>query len=362
MASPVHLGAWPTGYLIGARYEVLRLLGRGSHGVVYEVFDHRTQQTSALKFLSMVNPTAPWAEAQVLVGLEGEFVLPVRNAHEELGVPYIVTEVARHGTVEGRIPTGVGVPTDQAIRWVQQACRGAARVHDRGLLHNDIKPENLFLTAEDEVLLGDFGIASLRDHSGHGTFGGTPETMAPEVALVGATVPQSDWSQHRPTSISSDVYSLGATLYWLLAGRPAHRDPIGSMATITAVVAGPPPDLLDIAPHVPRGVRDIVQKAMARDPANRFDGPGPLDAAFGRRAHQARTWTRTGPHAGHLTCFEGTASSKGDLTVCAVPVGPVSKHEIQVRHTSSGRRVNPWRAVSLSQLPKALRSEFRRLK
>jgi eukaryotic-like serine/threonine-protein kinase len=285
------LNSLPVGFVIGTRYEVRSTLGTGSHGIVYEVFDHRTGQTSALKFLLSFNPNSPWIEAEVLVGLEGEFVLPVRNAHHESGVPYIVTEVARNGTVSDRLVAGVGVPTDQTIKWVQQASRGTARIHDRGLLHNDIKPANLFLAANDEAMIGDLGIATLRDASGHGGFGGTPNTMAPEVAVVGATLPPAAWPSRHPTSIASDVYSLGATLYWLLAGQPPHQDPTGLIETMRAVTSGPPPDLLDVAPHVPQGVRDIVQKAMARDPADRYGGPAALDAALGSRSHQTRTWT-----------------------------------------------------------------------
>lgn len=358
MTTPVPLNALPVGIFINSRYEVLSGLGSGASGVVYEVRDHNTGQISALKFLLTYSPTSPWTEAQTLIGLEGEFILPVRNADHASGVPFIVTEVARNGTATKALAPGIGLPVEQAVRWVRQACRGVARIHDTGLVHNDIKPENLFISDDGDALVGDLGLASLRDHTGHGSFGGTPSTMAPEVALIGATVPQRDWRMHRPTSIASDVYSLGATLYWLLSGNPPHHHPTNPIAAMASVVAAPPPDLLTVAPHVPRVLRDIVKTAMARNPIDRYGSASAFDTALGNRSKQRRIWTRTLPHAGHVMCFAGTGHGS-DLLVCAVHIGPRTRHEIQITHASSGRRVKPWPKVTSAELPGALRRAFR---
>ena len=150
----------------------------------------------------------------------------------------IVTAVAKSTTARS-IQPGVGVDVEQATRWLRQACRGVARVHDAGLLHKDIKPENLFISNDQDVLVGDLGIACLRDATGAGHFGGTAETMAPEVAVVGATMSPAAWPNQRPTTVLSDVYSLGASLYWLLAGIPPFHVPGDNIATMRAVVAGP---------------------------------------------------------------------------------------------------------------------------
>jgi serine/threonine protein kinase len=359
MTGPVAPNALPVGFILNNRYEVLAPLGGGANGAVYEVRDHNTGQISALKLLLTFNPTAPWEEAHILTGLEGEFILPVRNADVANGLPFLVTPVASHGTLADKIVTGVGVSTNDAVRWVRQATQGIARIHDLGLLHNDIKPDNIFLDADGDALVGDLGLASLRDIHGHGPFAGTPSTMAPEVATIGATVPQADWQLHRPTSAASDIYSLGATLYWLLAGHPPHHDPTGGIATMASVAAGPPPDLFDIAPHIPQGLRDIVHKAMSRNPADRYPIPAAFDAALGSRTRQVRTWSRIPPHPGHVTCFTGTGNSSG-LAVCAVRTGPRSRHQIQIRHVASGRRVAPWPTVPAAGLSRALRATFRK--
>jgi serine/threonine-protein kinase len=185
--------------VINGRYEIARWLGGGANGVVYAVLDHHQHETSALKFLLNFNRHAPWAEAQLLTRLGGQFILPVRNADHALGLPFVVTEIAVHGSVESQI--GIGVEPQLAVRWVRNACQGVARMHDMRLLHNDLKPENLFLSSDQKAMVGDLGLASLWDASGHGHFGGTPATIAPEVATVGVTVPRVDWHLHRPSSV-----------------------------------------------------------------------------------------------------------------------------------------------------------------
>lgn len=346
------------GQVINGRYEVLDFLGAGGFGQVYKVQDQTTGQVSALKITSSWMG-GPWDEAQILAGLSGEFILGIRNADLVAGVPFLVTEVAEHGTAQKALASGIGLPVRQAVRWAQHASRGLARVHDLGLLHNDIKPDNLFISADGDAQLGDMGVSCLRDASGHGRFAGTAATMAPEVAAVPGSVPQPLWPTVRPTSIASDIYSLGATLYWMLAGQPPFSHPSNDMFLVAAeVVAGPPSPLRDVAPNVPQGVADVVAKAMARLPHDRYPTAAAFDAALGGRSNQARQWTPLSAHAGHALCFIGTGHGS-DLHVCAVPTGKGSRREIQIHHTVSGRRVLPWRVVSASALPQALRSVFR---
>lgn len=329
---------------MATRYEIRRRLGRGAQGDVYEVFDRHQNQVVALKFLA--DRTGDWREAQVLTGLRGDYILPVHNADIASGVAYIVTEVAQHGTL-ATITPAVGLPHPDAVKYVRHACRGAARAHDAGLVHCDIKPDNVFLDGRGNALLGDFGLAGLYDANGDGPWGGTPTTMAPEVAAG------------NPSSIAADVYSLGATLYMTLAGRPAHVPPDGTgqdaCAWLHAIANTEPPRLIDVAPCVPPSLARCIETAMARHHQDRYASPAEFDAALGRLPHPERLWWRTDEHPGHERCWRGRKDGRVEVATCAVP--DASRYRIDT-HTETGRKVR--RAcrteVTASQLPRAVRS------
>jgi serine/threonine protein kinase len=334
------------------RYRIDGYLGAGANGRVYDVWDERQDRRSALKMLHRTF-FGPWAEAQILTSLSGDYILPILNADDEAGVPFLVTDVMLNGSTEDKIVPGVGVPTDQAAEWIRQAAIGVSRVHDRGILHVDIKASNLFLDADDNVLVGDFGLASRMNPAGHGVSGGSPETMAPEVAASG------------PSTVRSDVYSLGATLYHLLAGEwlnPALRLITDWNHLLAAVAAqGPPRPLGEVAPHVPIGLRAIVMKAINPNPGNRYATSEQLAAALGARARPDRTWTRDQPCVGHTTCFTGTRAGASTFKLCAVPTGSRGRHTLESRRIPAGTHINPWPQATAGELAAKLSARIRRL-
>lgn len=312
------------GSLIGNRYEVRGYLGSGGYGEVYRVHDRHQNQVVAAKLLRSI-PGATWDEAQMLTGLRSEYILPVLNADFDVGVPFLVTELALYGTTDAHMsPTGV--PPDLAVRWVRHACRGAARTHQAGLVHRDIKPQNLFLTAASEAVLGDFGLAGAIGPTGVAGPHGTPCTIAPEAVPGGFT------------SALSDVYSLGATLYALLAGRYAHAHPDPAQ-NYALVLNTPIPPLRDYAPHVSRALNQRIMRAMARNPTDRYQSAAEFDAELGALPIPMRYWRRTDQHAaaGHACCWLGTSAGKADVGICLIPVG--SRFEVVAQHEQSGRRI-----------------------
>ena len=358
MASPL----LQVGAVINFRYEVRGHLGGGTNGVVYEVFDLRQREVSALKLLVGTPPTAVWEESAILTQVGGDYLLPIRNADLAAGVPFIVTAVATNGTIGKGMRAGVGVAPTQAATWIQQASRGLARIHDLGLLHNDIKPENIFLGDDNQALVGDLGLACLRDTNGMGHFAGTLTTVAPEVALVGAAVPSSQWPSARPTSVASDIYSLAATFYMLVAGRPIHAFPSNDMVANFSIVANETPtDIRDVAPHVPKGLGATIMRALSKDPVNRPESASALDAGIGSRPRQRRSWVRVAPHPGHTSCFQGVRGGS-KIEVCAIPTGTGTQHRIVCQHQVSGRKAaNPTNVSRASALPRALRVVLRDL-
>jgi serine/threonine-protein kinase len=326
--------------IIAGRYQVRKKLGgASSQGEVYEVDDTYEGGVVALKLLTSMPPGGPWAEAQILRHLADPHILPIRNADHASGQPYVVTELARHGTVEDLIKAAgdCGLPVDDVVRWTRHACYGVARGHDVRLVHNDIKPGNLFLNAEGECLVGDFGFATVIPSGAHSVmpYGATAETAAPEVAARWNTPAAS-------ASVASDVYSLGATAYWMLAGRPpidltGITDPNARMA---AVAAGTPPRLRDVAPHVPPHVASVIEKAMAPNPADRYPSVTALAAALGTRPPRTRHWRRTDEHAGHLACWRGEPNSKGGTYLVCMEPGPrPAQRIITTTHAGSGHRL-----------------------
>lgn len=344
--------ATPTSRIIAGRYEVRRPLGKGNFGEVYEVLDLHLKHVCALKLLA-TTPFGNWAEAQILRQVHGEFILPVLGADLAAGRCYVVTELATHGTVAHQI-TSVGIPITLATRWARQACQGVARLHDHRLLHGDIKPENLFLNSRQDALVGDLGLAQLQDSNGMVEACGSKPTMAPEVARVG--VPGQAVPTTRTYGVRSDVYSLGATLFWMLAGAP----PVPGARTTADVWFASQPDLWLVAPHVSQGLRDIVNKAIARNPSDRYASPADLDAALGGRSLQTRAWTRVNPHSGHEQCFVGDKIGASQVQVCAVPTGKRTRIDIEASHAKSGRAIKKAsRNVAKSSLASGLRSTFR---
>lgn len=344
----------PVGARIHNRYVVLAHLGGGVNGEVYRVSDDRQRIEVALKMLDPARrPPGGWyVEAEFLTQLRGDFILPILNADDEAGVPFIVTEVMANGSTADHIQPEVGVAVDKAATWVQQACAGVSRIHDRRVLHNDIKPANLFLDKHENVLVGDFGLVCPMDRAGNGHPAGSTETLAPEIITTGVT------------NARTDVYSLGATLYELIAGHwlnPAMTSVTDTKIAYPIVAAHVPTPIGNIAPHVSVGLRAIIMKAVDPNPANRFANPAQLGAAIGARTKPRRTWTRTTPCAGHSMCFVGTRTGANAYQVCAVPIGLRGGHEIQSRHVQSGQRLNPWTKVTRGQVIGKLRSRIAEL-
>lgn len=353
-------GNSPLGRRIHNRYRVDGYLGGGKNGHVYEVWDEKQKQRVALKLMdaNRAAPVGTWFEAEVLTGLRGDFILPILNADDDAGVPFIVTEIMRNGSCADAVLADVGATVERAAKWTQQACVGVARIHDLGLLHNDIKPANLFLDADDNVLVGDLGLSCLRDASGNGHGAGSVETMAPEVAGF------------KPTTIRTDVYSLGATLYQLLAGHPLNPDLDPAEAAgatpqqIYAMVAAHTPRPLgDAAPHVPQGLRQIIMRAVDPDPAKRYAAPADLGAALGSRTRLPRTWIRDAPCPGHTTCFTGVRPGSATFKVCAVPIGSGTRQMVQAHRAPAGTRIKTpaWKEVPRAKLSQELRARMQAL-
>lgn len=251
------------------RYAVRRRLGSGAFATVWLAYDEQLDCPVAVKVLA-----ENWAddgevhrrfleEGRFLRRVESPYVVPVYDAGElPDGRPYLVMALADQGTLADRVRdvTAAGEPftAGQALAVLRQVGSGLQALHDRGVLHRDVKPANvLFRTsegaagAEVRAMLGDLGLGKALDASSRLTMvAGTPSYVAPEQA------------QAESPDARADQYSLGALAYLLLSGRPAFR-----FETLRQAADPAPPDLL---PGHPAAVDAVVRRALARDREERW--------------------------------------------------------------------------------------------
>jgi eukaryotic-like serine/threonine-protein kinase len=337
------------------RYEVLQAFPPSGEGEAYLVHDHYEDQDVVLKLLdsSKLSGNWQWDEARILRRLSGDFILPVLNADlAEGGVPFIVTEYATNGSLEAATPT-TGLPQPAAIRYVREACRGVTRTLDQGLLHRDVKPGNIFIDERGRARLGDFGFAHVRDAAGNAPPEGSYTTVAPEVASSGDCTPR------------SEVYSLGATLYYALGGRfpHDHRRYSSKRAYRDAILNTASDRIADVAPHISAGLARVIDRCLVRDPTDRYQHPQELDETLGQLRGGAFSWLRTDHHGSHEKCWRGEHPSRETLDVCLIPIpGQRSvKYDIEVRRSGSGVRLKLACRTSVPSrdVPRQVRSAMR---
>jgi serine/threonine protein kinase len=256
-----------------AGYEVESVVGLGGIGVLYRARQLRLDRPVALKVVEPDVARDPVVrerlrrEARAVASLDHPNVVPLYEADEQDGMLYIVTRWI-DGTELGSLIDGEGsLDPARAARTAAQMAAALEMAHERGLVHRDVKPSNVILTAEGHVYLTDFGLAKRAQTAPGLTRAdqmlGTIDYVAPE---------QIEGSE---PDARSDVYSLGCVLFEMLTGAAPFADQQGGMAKMWAQVNAEPPSVRDRQPGVPEALATVVRHAMAKDPAAR-----PNAAAF----------------------------------------------------------------------------------
>src|SRR6266567_2970563 len=207
-------GRFLPGTLLAGRYRIIGLLGRGGMGEVYRASDLTLGQAVALKFL----PEGAIEDEQTLERFHGEVrvarlvshpnVCRVYDIGEVEGMPYISMEYVDGEDLASLLLRIGRLPSDKAIETARKLCAGLAAAHDRGVIHRDLKPQNIMMNKRGEVVIMDFGLAAIADQlSGAEARNGTPAYMSPE-QLKGSAV-----------TVRSDIYALGLVLYELFTGK-----------------------------------------------------------------------------------------------------------------------------------------------
>lgn len=253
-------------------FRILREVGRGGMGVVYEAEQISLKRRVALKVLgagALVGDLATQRfqrEAETVARLHHTNIVPIHAVGCEQGVHYYamqfidglnLADLAQTSLEEGRAITAAEV-----AQWGLQAAEAIAHAHARGVIHRDIKPSNLILDSDGRIWLTDFGLARRAEDvtlSVTGALLGTPRYMSPEQAGLAV----------RPIDHRTDIYSLGATLYELVTGCPifAANTP---QAVLNQILHQEPVPPRRINPHVPRDLETILLTCVAKEPAHRY--------------------------------------------------------------------------------------------
>ncbi len=261
-------------------------------GEVYRARDTRLGREVALKVLPPGFSADPerlqrfTQEARAASALNHPNILTVFDVGEHEGAPYLVAELLDGDSLRALIERRRVTPA-QAAEWVAQAARGLAAAHERGILHRDIKPENLFLTTDGRIKVLDFGLAKLLPQAAEGDAVPAIEVNGPETragAVLGTVAYMSpEQAEGKPCDRRSDIFSLGVVLYELLAGRRPFTG-ASAIDTLHAIVHDEPASLGGFGPVVGAEVGAVLEKALAKDPAERYRHAGDLELDLRRLA------------------------------------------------------------------------------
>ncbi len=273
------------GELINGKYRLVRLIGEGGMGSVFEARHEYLGTLVALKFLDTELAQRPGLvarflqEARVSACIRSPHVTQVADVDQtSVGLPYMVMELLLGESLQHELERIVRYPLGIALDYAVQILNGLEVAHSTGVVHRDLKPDNAFVVPTPQgplIKLLDFGIAKLRVSegvpsklTGPNVLMGTPEYMAPEQAFSAVNADQ-----------RSDLYAVGVMLFEMVAGRrPVLGDDARAIAS--AVLTGRVPNLDELVPEVPSGLSAAVRRAMAPKPAERFANAAEMRASL----------------------------------------------------------------------------------
>jgi serine/threonine-protein kinase len=255
-----------------AEYEVLEALGRGGMAVVYKARQPALNRLVALKMVRRADLGNDEllarfrTEAEVVASLHHPQIVQVYDYGEHEGVPYLALELILGGTLGERLDGAPWNPR-RAAALIEQVSRAVHYAHERGVVHRDLKPNNLLVCGDAEPLevkIADFGLAKVFRDDCHGdtqtgALLGTPNYMAPEQA----------YGQASAVGPATDVYALGAILYELLSGQPPYRGGT-AIEALQQLLLADPVSLHRLAPQVPRDLATICSRCLERAPERRY--------------------------------------------------------------------------------------------
>ena len=258
------------GKIIGGRYKIEEILGQGGMSAVYKATDPNLRRVVAIK---MIHPHLSndfgfvrrfEEEAAAVAQLRHPNIIQVYDFNHDNETYYMVLEFVPGETLQDHLrrlnAVGRQIPIKDGLNYAIEVCEAADYAHQRGLIHRDIKPANVMLSIQGNAILMDFGIAKIiggQQHTATGAVVGTAMYMSPE-QIKGETPDR-----------RSDIYSLGVMLFEMVSGRPPF-DADSAMTLMMMHVNDPVPNLFEIIPTCEPSIVAIINKALAKNPEDRF--------------------------------------------------------------------------------------------
>ncbi len=275
------------------RYELLDRLGEGSMGVIYRAKDMVLDRQVALKTLSTAGVKDAellerfYREARACARLRHPNIVTVYDFGREKDAAYIAMELLEGSDLKKIITRGATMPLEEKLRIMAAVCDGLAHAHSMDIVHRDVKPSNIFVTADGQPRILDFGVAHmpLSSLTIAGRVLGTPYYMSPEQMLGQACDGR------------SDIFSTAIVAFELIAGERPFRG-----APMERITGTKPDSVLTYRPDIPMEVDDVLRRALAREPGDRYASAGEFAARLretaGRLPRIAVAWESTQPDVG----------------------------------------------------------------
>ena len=294
------------------RYVIERELGAGGMATVYLARDLRHDRSVAIKVLRgdlPVDVQRFHREIRVLANLRHPFILPLHDSGEAAGELYFVMPYIDGESLRARLVREGRLPVEQALEVARQIADALQTAHDQGVIHRDVKPENILLTRSGHALLADFGIARATAGAGPadamtqaGLTIGTVAYMSPEQALG-----------ERDLDARSDLYALGCVLYEMLVGAPPFTGPT-PMSVLSKHLTAAPPDPLVARPDIPAAVSTAISRTLAKEPGDRPSSAREFASALATSAER---------QAASRSPLTGAVAAASQLSVAVLPINTI---------------------------------------
>jgi tetratricopeptide (TPR) repeat protein/predicted Ser/Thr protein kinase len=348
------------GNVIGNRYEVLQLLGEGGMGAVYKVRDNAVDRLIALKVIRPDLASRP----EILARFKQELILARQVTHKNVirlfdlgeadGVKFITMDFIEGRDLKSLLKEKGKLPPADAVKIIAQVCRALDAAHAEGVVHRDLKPQNIMLDVNGRVTVMDFGIARSAEMPGMtqtGALIGTPEYMSPEQA------------RGQQVDARSDLFTLGIIFYELLTGKTPHQadTALATLLKRTQERARPP---IELDSTIPQQISDVVMKCLEIDLDARYSHAEEILEDLGQDAHtgsrnrsaplaaavpasaSSSTATEIAPAAGGLQRYWKLIAA-GVAALLLISIGVVFRGKI----FPGGGKGAPGAAISLAILP-----------